>query len=156
MVLLVIGIAGLLGTMLIGSLLQGALYRTLALIPLLMAVIALALTVAGGWLPAVFAAAGPMGPDGDGGAHRLVVVAGQRHCPDDAEAGGGLMVATVQLCIALGSVIGGMLFDGIGYRATLIASAALLLLASLLAWRTMRTQASISEISIRFRSGSRT
>ncbi|WP_426078337.1 MFS transporter [Janthinobacterium sp. PSPC3-1] len=155
MVLLVIGIAGLLGTMLIGTLLQWSMYRTLALIPLLMAVIALALTVAGGWLPAVFVLLGLWG---------LMATAAPtgwwswlaKALPRDAEAGGGLMVATVQLCIALGSVIGGMLFDGIGYRATLIASAALLLLASLLAWRTMRTQASISEISIRFKSGSRT
>ena len=155
MVLLVIGIAGLLGTMLIGTLLQWSMYRTLALIPLLMAVIALALTVAGGWLPAVFVLLGLWG---------LMATAAPtgwwswlaKALPHDAEAGGGLMVATVQLCIAFGSVIGGMLFDGIGYRATLIASAALLLLASLLAWRTMRTQASISEISIRFKSGSRT
>lgn len=59
--------------------------------------------------------------------------------PTDAEAGGGLMVAVVQLCIAVGSVIGGMLFDGSGYRATFIASGVLLLLASMLAFQTSRT-----------------
>nr|WP_308925817.1 MFS transporter [Janthinobacterium sp. J1-1] len=140
MVLLVTGIAGLLGTMLIGTLLQWSMYRTLVLTPLLMAVIALALTVAGGWLPAAFVLLGLWG---------LMATAAPtgwwswlaKALPRDAEAGGGLMVATVQLCIALGSVIGGMLFDGIGYRATLIASAALLLLAALLAWRTARLQA---------------
>ena len=50
--------------------------------------------------------------------------------PHDAEAGGGLMVAVVQLCIALGSTVGGLLYDGAGYRVTFGMSAFLLLLAS--------------------------
>ena len=58
--------------------------------------------------------------------------------PDDAEAGGGLMVAVVQLCIGFGSTVGGILLDGYGFRATFTASAALLVLAALLAWRTAR------------------
>ncbi|MNR49425.1 hypothetical protein D3C85_1687950 [compost metagenome] len=51
------------------------------------------------------------------------------------------MVAVIQLCIALGSVIGGLLFDGSGYRTTFMASAALLLLAAVWAYLTSRTQA---------------
>jgi predicted MFS family arabinose efflux permease len=62
--------------------------------------------------------------------------------PDDAEAGGGLMVAVVQLSIALGSTVGGLLFDGSGYRATFIVSAAVLLVGSLLAALAARTRTS--------------
>ena len=58
--------------------------------------------------------------------------------PHDAEQGVGLMVAVVQTCIALGSTIGGLLFDSLGYRGTFGASAAVLLLAALLAFVTAR------------------
>lgn len=61
-----------------------------------------------------------------------------RALPRNAEAGGGLMVAVIQLCIALGSTIGGLLFDGGGYRISFLASAALLLLAAALAFMTSR------------------
>ena len=43
--------------------------------------------------------------------------------PDDAEAGGGLMVAVVQLAIALGASSGGRLFDHEGFQATFAFSA---------------------------------
>jgi len=61
--------------------------------------------------------------------------------PQDAEAGGGLMVAVVQLAIALGATVGGLLFDGLGYRATFSASALVLVTAAgvaLLAARAAR------------------
>jgi predicted MFS family arabinose efflux permease len=54
--------------------------------------------------------------------------------PDDAEAGGGLMVAIIQLAIALGAIVGGWVFDLSGYRATFESSAAVLSAAALLAW----------------------
>jgi predicted MFS family arabinose efflux permease len=53
--------------------------------------------------------------------------------PRDAEAGGGLMVAVVQLAIMLGATAGGLLFDASGYRATFTMSAALLIAAGGLA-----------------------
>jgi predicted MFS family arabinose efflux permease len=53
--------------------------------------------------------------------------------PDEAEAGGGLMVAVIQLAITLGASLGGMLFDGWGYQATFLASAALLIASALIA-----------------------
>jgi hypothetical protein len=52
-----------------------------------------------------------------------------------AESTGGrrrLVVAAVQRSIAPGSPIGGMLFDGSGYRATFLANADLLLIATAL------------------------
>ena len=59
----------------------------------------------------------------------------------NAEAGGGLMVAVIQLAIALGSTVGGLLFDGSGYQSTFVASAAVLLLAAFLAFLASRTVA---------------
>ena len=53
--------------------------------------------------------------------------------PDDTEAGGGLMVAVIQLAITLGASLGGLLFDGIGYRATFGASAMTLGLSAVVA-----------------------
>jgi predicted MFS family arabinose efflux permease len=41
-----------------------------------------------------------------------------KELPDDAEAGGGLLVAVVQLAIALGAAAGGWVFDASGYQAT--------------------------------------
>ena len=49
LILLVVGVAGLLGTYLIGSVLAAGLYRALIAIPLGMAAIAIALTALGGW-----------------------------------------------------------------------------------------------------------
>lgn len=139
MILLVLGIAGFAGTVLIGGFLKAGLYRTLIVIPLIMAAIALALIAFGEWMPAVFVLLGLWG---------LVATAAPvgwwawlaRSLPRDAEAGGGLMVAAVQFSIALGSTIGGVLFDGIGYRATFVASAALLLIAAVLASVTARIE----------------
>lgn len=140
MILLLIGIAGFVGSTLIGCFLRAGLYRTLVCIPLLMAVIGLCLVAFGSSVAAVCLLLGLWG---------LVATAAPvgwwtwlaRSLPKDAEAGGGLMVAVIQLCIALGSVIGGLLFDGSGYRATFMASAALLLLAAAWAYLTSRTQA---------------
>lgn len=141
MVLLVVGIAGFVGTTLIGSLLRLGLYRTLVIIPLLMTAIALALIAFGSNLAMVFLLLGLWG---------LVATAAPvgwwswlaRSMPRDAEAGGGLMVAVIQLSIALGSTIGGMLFDTSGYRTTFIASGSVLLIAAGLTFLTSRAQSS--------------
>ena len=139
MILLVIGIAGFIGTTLIGTFLKMGMYRTLVVIPLLMASIGLALLAFGGSVTAAFVLLGLWG---------LVATAAPvgwwswlaRSLPKDAEAGGGLMVAVIQLSIALGSIVGGILFDGSGYRLTFVASASVLLVASVLAFLTSRAQ----------------
>ena len=56
-----------------------------------------------------------------------------RTLPDDAEAGGGLMVAAIQLAITLGAAAGGLLFDAGGHQATFGASALILLAAAAVA-----------------------
>ncbi|WP_434675061.1 MFS transporter [Pseudomonas sp. D3-10] len=131
LMLLAIGLAGLLGTFLIGALLKKGLYRTLIIIPLLMAAIALALVGFGDSASITALLLGLWG---------LVATAAPvgwwtwlaRTLPDDAEAGGGLMVAIVQLAIASGATVGGVLFDLSGYRATFETSAAVLVVAAIL------------------------
>lgn len=140
LLLLVIGVAGFCGTALIGVVLKRSLYGTLSTISLLMAVVALVLIPAGTWVIAVAVLLGLWGfvataaPVGWWSwiAHAL---------PDHAEAGGGLMVAIVQLAIAVGSTVGGVLFDALGYQSTFIASAAILMLAALLTFLTSRSPA---------------
>ena len=131
LVLLVIGVAGFVGTLLIGRFLGKGLYRTLATIPVLMAVIAAALDPAGSWIAAVVVLLGLWG---------LMSTAAPvgwwswlaEAMPHDAEAGGGLMVAVVQTSIAIGSTLGGVLFDSSGYQATFLAAAAILCIAAAL------------------------
>jgi predicted MFS family arabinose efflux permease len=138
-ILLVLGVAGFAGTVLVDGLLKTGVYRILIVAPLIMGAIALALIAFGERPLAAFVLLGLWG---------LVATATPvgwwawlaESLPKDAEAGGGLMVAAVQLFIALGSTIGGVLFDGIGYRATFVTSASLLLSAAVLAFLTARIE----------------
>jgi MFS family permease len=61
--------------------------------------------------------------------------------PQDAEAGGGLMVAVIQLAITGGATVGGVLLDRNGYQATFDTSAALLVIAAVLAILAARAAA---------------
>lgn len=139
LILLVMGVAGFIGTALIGSVLKRSLYGTLITIPILMAVIAVALIPFGAWVAGVVVLLGLWGlmaTSAPVGWWSWLAEA----MPHNAEAGGGLMVAVIQLAIALGSTIGGLLFDSTGYRSTFVASAAVLLLAVFLAFLTSRSQ----------------
>jgi predicted MFS family arabinose efflux permease len=140
LLLLITGVAGLLGTWLIGRMLRTRLYSLLIAMPLVMAAIALALTALGaspiavGLLLAGWGLIGTAAP-----------VAWwtwlSKVLPDDAEAGGGLMVAVVQLAIALGATVGGVIYDRSGYESTFALSAVALGASALLAgmaWRTAR------------------
>ncbi|WP_416047438.1 MFS transporter [Cupriavidus basilensis] len=143
LILLVIGITGLIGTTLISAVLKRGFYQTLMAIPFLMAAIAVALITLGQWTAAVVALLGLWG---------LFSTAAPvgwwswvaRTFPENAEAGGGLMVAVIQLAIAMGSTMGGSLFDHSGYRATFVASAVLLLIATILTFLTSRSEAAHS------------
>lgn len=139
-VLLAMGVAGFVGTLLIGGVLKRGLYRALVAIPVLMALLAVALVPAGpsaGVVVALLALWGLLATAAPVGWWSWVAQA----MPQDAEAGGGLMVAVIQLSIAVGSTLGGLLFDGSGYRSTFLASAAVLLLAAALAMQTARARA---------------
>src|SRR5215218_9945219 len=63
-----------------------------------------------------------------------------RALPDDAEAGGGLMVAVIQLAIAIGATAGGVVFDSSGASATFLTSAGILVLAGVAAFATRRVR----------------
>lgn len=138
LILLLMGISGFIGTVLIGGMLKKSVYPVLIVTPLLMALWAFGLLMLGKWIVVsaiiltawgLFATSAPVG--------WWTWLA--RTLPQDAEAGGGLMVAVVQLAITLGATCGGILFDGIGYQATFAASAFVLVLAALLAFTTMKT-----------------
>lgn len=137
LILLLMGISGFVGTVLIGNVLKNSVYPALIIIPVLMAFLAAALIVLGKWVAVsaviltawgLFATSAPVG--------WWTWLA--RTLPQDAEAGGGLMVAVVQLAITLGATCGGILFDGVGYQATFAASAVVLAVAALLAATTGR------------------
>lgn len=125
LVLLIIGITGFIGTLLIGLVLRRSVYAAVIIIPLLMAAIAVALMIFGSGLVATALLLGAWGfigtPAPVGWGTWL-----SRTLPKDAEADGGLMVATIQLAITLGATIGGILYDADGYQATFGLSAALM------------------------------
>ncbi|MEH2492484.1 MFS transporter [Bradyrhizobium sp. AZCC 2230] len=127
--LLVMGVAGLVGTSLIGMIVRQRLYTLLVVMPFAMAAMAVAFTVFGSSLGATTALIflwGFVGTAAPVGWWTWLSSA----LPDDAEAGGGLMVAVVQLAITAGAAGGGVLFDGSGYRATFLFSAVVLALSS--------------------------
>ncbi len=137
LILLTIGVAGFVGTLIVALFLNARFYLTLMAIPLLMAAIAglLILTGHSVWIVGLLlgfwgllATAAPTG--------WWTWIA--RTLPDDAEAGGGLMVAVIQLSIALGSTAGGMVFDNFGWQSTFAMSGILLLSAVVLTWFTSR------------------
>lgn len=137
LILLGIGVAGVVGTSLIGYFLGKSLYRVLIVIPALMAVVAVILIAFGTSLPITAVALiiwGMIATAAPAGWWTWLA----RSLPQDAEAGGGLMVAVVQLAITLGAVVGGLLYDTSGYRMTFIASGVLLAIASALALRTSK------------------
>lgn len=137
LVLLAIGLAGVVGTSLIGRFLNEGLYRTLIIIPVSMAVIAVMLIGFGRSLPITAAVLGVWGLIGTAAPVGWWTWLA-RSLPQDAEAGGGLMVAVIQLAITLGAVVGGTLFDLNGYQMTFSASAILLLIGAALAVLTSR------------------
>lgn len=126
LMLLIMGVSGFIGTMLIGFLLDNHIYRTLGMFPVVMAGVASSLVFfAGGTvLTMVLLALWGFSATSAPVAWWTWVA---RALPNDAEAGGGLMVATVQLAITMGAVLGGLLYDAHGYQATFGVSAVILL-----------------------------
>ena len=132
LMLLVLGVAGFVGTTLIGAVLRDRLYRVLVAMPLVMALVAGALVAFGQSAAAVtvlLAIWGLVGTSAPVGWWTWLA----QTLPDDAEVGGGLMVAVIQLAIMLGATLGGLLFDASGYRATFHLSAGLLVAAAVIA-----------------------
>ncbi|WP_151749068.1 MFS transporter [Acinetobacter oleivorans] len=135
--LLILGVTGLVGTFLISLMLHRHVYRYLIIIPFIMTGIAGAFVLGGQhiWFVAIL-----MGLWGFIGTS--VPVAWNtwltQTLHQDAEVGGGLMVAIIQFAITLGATIGGLLYDSHGYSATFYMSATILLLGALTAYITWR------------------
>ncbi len=131
LLLLIIGVAGLVGTMAVGSLVNRRLNRLLVGIALSMAAIAFGLTALGAWLLPTAVLLGAWG---------LIATCAPvgwftwlaKVLPEQAEAGGGLMVAVIQLAITVGASVGGLLYDGLGHQATFVVSGVFLLVAAVL------------------------
>ena len=139
LILLGIGVMGFIGTCVITIFLERRFYATLIVIPMLMAAIAATLIFFGTSTMVVAVLLGLWG---------FLATAAPvgwwswlaRTLPERAEAGGGLMVAVVQLAIALGSTLGGILFDHSGYQATFVFSAIILVIAAFLTSRLTARQ----------------
>ena len=137
LVLLLMGLAGVLGTVAIGRALRTRLFSLLIGIPAVMALLAIGMVAFNSTsllVAALLVAWGFFGTAVPVGWGTWV----SRHIADDAEAGGGLSVAVIQLGITAGAAGGGYLFDTIGWwgpfaLATVILSASSIL--ALAAWR---------------------
>ncbi|WP_312153709.1 MFS transporter [Lelliottia nimipressuralis] len=135
LILLAIGAAGFVGTLAVSIFLNARLYQILIMIPLLMATVAGTLLLFGHSIWAVTALLSLWG---------LLATAAPtgwwtwiaRALPEDAEAGGGLMVAVIQLSIALGSTAGGVVFDSLGWQSAFGLSGLLLLGAAAMTYVT--------------------
>ncbi len=129
--LLTLGVTGLIGTFIIGHLLKTRLFSLLILIPFLMMFLAIGFIVFGHNIVFVFILMGLWG---------LFATSApvawwtwlSKTLPNDAEAGGGLMVAVVQMAITLGAALGGLLFDTYGYEITFVFSAIILAIGALM------------------------
>ena len=126
-VLLLMGIMGFIGSTLVGGMLKFGLYKILAVIPVLLAIIAVLLVNAVDSKIAIMMLLGLWG---------LITTAAPvawwtwlaKTMPSDSEISGGLLVAIIQLAIGFGSTIGGVLFDHSGYQSTFYLSAMILTL----------------------------
>lgn len=129
--LLTLGVTGLIGTFIIGHLLKTRLFSLLIVIPFLMMFLSLGFILFGHNVIVVFILMGLWG---------LFATSApvawwtwlSKTLPNDAEAGGGLMVAVIQMAITLGAALGGLLFDAYGYEITFVFSAIILAIGALM------------------------
>lgn len=129
--LLALGVSGLVGTFIIGYFLKTKLYSLLIVIPILMMFNAIGFIVFEHDVIAVFILISFWGL-----LSTSTPVAWwtwlSKTLPNDTEAGGGLMVAVIQLAITLGAAMGGIIFDIYGYQATFTLSSIILLISGLM------------------------
>lgn len=129
--LLALGLAGFAGTTAVSMLLRRHLYRMLRWLPLVLAIITLALLAVEHhfWSVTLMLILW-------GSLNSAIPVAWSawitQGIADAPESGGGLMVAAIQLAITLGAAVGGWLLDYLSISATFIGSALLLATASLI------------------------
>jgi predicted MFS family arabinose efflux permease len=127
--LLIVGVSGFLGTLVIGRFLDHRLYVTLTVLPAILAAVAFALAAFGtsaAVVAVLLAFWGFAGTTAPAGWWAWLT----RATPDDAEAGGGMMVAVAQVAITLGATVGGIAFDNLGAVPEFMLSGVILVLAA--------------------------
>lgn len=132
LILLVMGIGGLIGTFIIGDILKTRLYSLLIIIPFFMMLIVIGLIYFAHSITAIFILIALWGFLGTSAPVAWWTWL-SKVLPHEAEAGGGLMVAIIQLAITLGAAFGGLLFDIYGFEITFVFSAIILAIATLMA-----------------------
>ena len=126
------GLAGLAGTWAISRALRYWLFTLLAAIPAVMAILALlmvALPEQTGLVMVLILLWGFFGTAAPVGWGTWLA----RTLGDEAEAGGGLQVAVIQLAIMAGAAGGGLVLDALDWRATFTLASSLLLASALMA-----------------------
>ena len=142
-ILLGFGVANFAGTLIAGVLLERNLHRTLIAMPLAMGLMGVGL-VAMGPAPMVDAVLVALW----GMAFGAVPVGWStwltRTLPDEAESGGGLLVASIQLAITIGAAAGGVIFNITGAKGVFMGSAVALLIATLTVYAALRSRPAIA------------
>ncbi|WP_320188364.1 MFS transporter (plasmid) [Agrobacterium rosae] len=132
LILLAFGIGSFAGTSASGWLLKTNLWLTLWLVPLVMSVLALAAVAFGGSaivISLIVALWGfSFGTIPVGWSTWLT-----QSVPDEAESGGGILVAAIQIAMTLGAALGGAIFDASGISSVFVFSGAVLLAATIVA-----------------------
>ncbi|TQX84017.1 MULTISPECIES: MFS transporter [Rhizobium] len=132
LILLAFGIGSFIGTSVSGWLLRTNLWVTLWLVPLLMSILAIAAVLFGAsaiLISVIVALWGfSFGTIPVGWSTWLT-----RTVPDEAESGGGLLVAAIQIAMTLGAALGGAIFDTRGISFVFVFSGAILLTATVVA-----------------------
>ncbi|MGB9096121.1 MFS transporter [Erwinia sp.] len=142
-ILLGFGVANFAGTLIAGLLLERNLHRTLIGMPLAMGLLGVGLVVMGSapLVDAVLVALWGM-------AFGAVPVGWStwitRTMPDEAESGGGLLVASIQLAITIGAAAGGMIFTITGAKGVFMGSAVALLIGTLTIYAALRTKPAVA------------
>jgi predicted MFS family arabinose efflux permease len=145
-ILLGFGVANFFGTYLGGFMLERNLRMTLFTMALMMGLLGLGLAMAGSALLPAAAMVALWGL-----AFGAVPVAWStwitRTVPDEAETGGGLLVAAFQLAIATGAGVGGVIFDAGGATGVFTAGGSILLAAALMIGLGVRARAPVAAAS---------
>lgn len=143
-VLLGFGVANFIGTHLAGSLIAKSLRMTIALMPLIMGLATLGMVMINGALNPTIVLVAIWGAAFGG-----VPVAWStwitRTVPDEAESGGGLVVAGFQTAIASGAVLGGLLVDFTGAMGVFAVGGTVLIVASIVVTMVLRPAPALSE-----------
>jgi predicted MFS family arabinose efflux permease len=143
-VLLGFGIANFIGTHLAGALIARSLRMTIALMPLIMGLATLGMVMIDGALnpTIVLVAIWGMAFGGVPVAWSTWIT---RTVPDEAESGGGLVVAGFQTAIASGAVIGGLVVDHVGALGVFSLGGIVLVISAMVVTAVLRPAPAVSE-----------